>query len=169
MLTRILTADRNAYVHQFPGYRRKLTIATDYVKDRHLPSTTLDWLNKQYVDAGKLGNKSDKGGLYPPPSQGHGTKILVLNMYQGSYPGELSPQEVLNGGQILAVNISNKQAKATAIVTGEQMPDGIDVHGNRMYWTCMGMPSENTGAVYSAKLDGSDRRTVIPAGKSNGA
>lgn len=140
-------------------------IEDHYVKDRNLPSTTLDWLNKNYVDAGKLGNKSDKGGLFPPPSKGHGTNILLLNMFQGEYPGQLSQKEVLNGGQILQVSITNKQAKATALVTGEQMPDGIDVHGDRMYWTCMGFPSDNTGAVYSAKLDGSDRKTVIPSGK----
>ncbi|KAH0333536.1 NAD(P)-binding protein, partial [Aureobasidium melanogenum] len=39
-------------------------IEAHYVKDRGLPDTTLKWLRENYVDPGKLGDKSDKGGLY---------------------------------------------------------------------------------------------------------
>lgn len=39
-------------------------IEAHYVKDRGLPDTTLKWLRENYVEPGKLGDKSDKGGLY---------------------------------------------------------------------------------------------------------
>ncbi|KAG9602759.1 NAD(P)-binding protein, partial [Aureobasidium melanogenum] len=139
-------------------------IEAHYVKERSLPDTTLKWLHDTYVEPGKLGNKSDKGGLYPVPTEGHGTKLLVLNMYQGSYPGELAPEELLSRGQVMELSVDNKPAKPVAIVGKQKMPDGIDVYEDRMYWTCMGVPSENDGAVYSAKLDGSDVKTVIQPG-----
>jgi hypothetical protein len=139
-------------------------IETHYVHDRGLSDTTIKWLHSNYIEKGKLGNKTDKGGLYPPPIQGHGTKLLALNMYQGSYPGELPSEKVLSSGQILELSIDNKSARPIALVTDQRCPDGIDVYEDRMYWTCMGMPSKNDGAVYSAKLDGSDIQTVIKEG-----
>jgi len=93
------------------------------------------------------------------------TKLLLLNIYQGAYPGEISNDKLLSSGQILEVPLDNSPAQPVALVNDQKMPDGIDVSGDRMYWTCMGNPSENDGAVYSAKLDGSDIKTVIPAGK----
>lgn len=93
------------------------------------------------------------------------TKLLLLNIYQGAYPGELSNDELLSSGQILEVPLDNKSAEPIALVNDQKWPDGVDVSGDRMYWTCMGVPSENDGAVYSAKLDGGDIKTVIPAGK----
>lgn len=47
-------------------------IEEHYVKERGLPTEhTIDWLKKNYIDQGKLGAKSGKGGLYAP---GHTTK-----------------------------------------------------------------------------------------------
>ncbi|KAH8169794.1 3-hydroxyacyl-CoA dehydrogenase, NAD binding domain-containing protein [Sarocladium implicatum] len=140
-------------------------IETNYVQKRHLPTTTLKWLHDNYVGQGKLGNKSNNGGLYPAPPPGEKTKLLVLNMYQGAAPDELSLQSRLSSGQILEFAIENKSARPKALVTGQITPDGIEVHGDRMYWTSMGVPSRNDGAVYSACLDGSDIQTVIPSGE----
>lgn len=134
------------------------------MQQRGLPSTTLDWLHENYIVPGKLGNKCDKGGLYPSPPQGSNTKLLVLNVYQGATPGELSPQEHMTSGQILQFSVENKNARPTALVSGQKIPDGIDVFDGRMYWTTMGIPSDNDGAVYSAKLDGTDVKTVVPPG-----
>lgn len=39
-------------------------IEDNYVQERHLDPTARDWLQKNYVEQGKLGAKSDKGGLY---------------------------------------------------------------------------------------------------------
>lgn len=46
----------------------------------------------------------------------------------------------------------------------QSMPDGIDICDGRMYWTDMGVPSANDGAIYSANLDGSDIKAVVPKG-----
>lgn len=47
-------------------------IEEHYVKERGLSGTaTVDYLQKNFLDQGKLGAKSDKGGLYPP---GHARK-----------------------------------------------------------------------------------------------
>lgn len=45
------------------------------------------------------------------------------------------------------------------------MPDGIDICDGRIYWTDMGNPSANDGAVYSATVDGADIKTVVPSGQ----
>ncbi|KLO97500.1 Uncharacterized protein LW93_3478 [Fusarium fujikuroi] len=140
-------------------------IEENYVEKRGLPDTTLKWLHENYVAKGKLGNKSDQGGLYPVPASGEKTKLLVLNFYQGASPGELTAETYLSSGQILEFSVENKNARPNALVSGQTIPDGIDVCGDRMYWTCMGYPPNNDGAVYSAKLDGSDIRTVIPRGR----
>ena len=42
--------------------------------------------------------------------------------------------------------------------------DGIDLYDGRTYWTDTGTPSLNEGAVYSAKLDGSDIQNIVPPG-----
>ncbi|PNP73372.1 hypothetical protein FNYG_13270 [Fusarium nygamai] len=139
-------------------------IEENYVEKRGLPKTTLEWLHENYVAKGKLGNKSGQGGLYPVPPSGEKTKLLVLNFYQGASPGELTPETYLSSGQILEFSVENKNARLNALVSGQAVPDGIDVCDDRMYWTCMGYPPTNDGAVYSAKLDGSDIRTVIPRG-----
>ncbi|KLP15194.1 Uncharacterized protein LW94_6149 [Fusarium fujikuroi] len=140
-------------------------IEENYVEKRGLPDTTLKWLHENYVAKGKLGNKSDQGGLYPVPAAGEKTKLLVLNFYQGASPGELTAETYLSSGQILEFSVENKNARPNALVSGQTIPDGIDVCGDRMYWTCMGYPPNNDGAVYSAKLDGSDIRTVVPRGR----
>lgn len=42
-------------------------IEDHYIKERRLDGQkTVDWLRENYVSQGKLGKKSDKGGLYPP-------------------------------------------------------------------------------------------------------
>lgn len=48
-------------------------IEQHYVKERGLsPATTVDYLQKEYIDEGKLGAKSGKGGFYPA---GYTTKV----------------------------------------------------------------------------------------------
>lgn len=64
----------------------------------------------------------------------------------------------------MALNV-DEGGKPQTILTHEYMPDGIDVCGDRFYWTDMGNPSANNGQVFSAKLDGSDIQTVVPSGK----
>lgn len=52
------------------------------------------------------------------------------------------------------------------LVEGQILPDGLDISlkTGRIYWTDMGIPTENDGKVQSCKLDGSDVQTIVPAG-----
>jgi hypothetical protein len=43
----------------------------------------------------------------------------------------------------------------------------IDHASKRMFWTNMGVPGKDDGAVYSANLDGSDIKTLVAPGKTN--
>jgi sugar lactone lactonase YvrE len=140
-------------------------IEAHYVKDRGLPDTTLNWVTENFIEQGKLGDKSDKGGLFPPHGELHSTKLIALNMNLGSYPGERKNDKLVTSGEILVVPVGQQGAQAVAIASGQKMPNGIDISGDRIYWTCMGMPADNDGAVYYAKLDGSDVQTIIPVGK----
>ena len=140
-------------------------IEQHYVDERGLPTSTLSWLQENYIKPGKLGLKSDKGGLYAPPAPGSRTKILFLNIGLGEPLGGKSMKEILNAGEILSITAEDRASKPVALVRNLPMPDGIDTCDGRMYWTNMGVPSENDGTVLSAKLDGSDLETVIPAGQ----
>lgn len=64
----------------------------------------------------------------------------------------------------MSLNV-DEGGKPQKILTHEYMPDGIEVCDDRIYWTDMGNPSVNEGQVFSAKLDGSDIKTVVPSGK----
>lgn len=71
-------------------------IEDNYIQERGLDGTmTVDWLREKYIEQGKLGNKSDGGGLYPKlgtPSESEGRLYLLdvgLGMQQSgtqSYP-----------------------------------------------------------------------------------
>jgi len=132
-------------------------IEDHYIAERGLsPEKTVDYLRENYVEKGKLGNKSHKGGLYP-----HLPKLLVLDV------GLAAPQLSLTGGYILEVSADGSTQKA--LVTSQSFPDGIDVDldGNRVFWTCMGVPGRDQGEIYSAKLDGSDVKCIVPRGVAN--
>ncbi|KAF3037287.1 hypothetical protein E8E11_003737 [Didymella keratinophila] len=150
-----------------------------YIAERGLSSThTTDFLKKNYLDQGKLGNKSDKGGLYPPKSKEMTTNgttdernanrktspdrtLLVLDAgLSASEPGA-------GAGAILQLSTDGSAPKP--ILSNQALPDGIaiDRPKKRMFWTCMGVPAEKDGAIYSANLDGSDQCTVIDSGKIN--
>lgn len=70
----------------------------------------------------------------------------------------------MTGGEILSITAEDRASKPVALVRNQAMPDGIDACEGRMYWTNMGNPSKNDGTVLSAKLDGSDVKTVIASG-----
>jgi 3-hydroxyacyl-CoA dehydrogenase len=150
-----------------------------YIAERGLSSThTTDFLKNNYLDQGKLGNKSDKGGLYPPKSK-EGTingvieertanektsavrSLLVLDV------GLSASEPSAGAGAILQLSTDGSAPKK--ILSGQALPDGIAVDHSkqRMFWTCMGVPAEKDGAIYSANLDGSDQHTVIDSGTIN--
>ena len=72
----------------------------------------------------------------------------------------------LSGGRIHSMNTDGSGRKT--IVTDCRLPDGIavDVEDRRIYWTNMGVPSENDGSIERADLDGHNRMVVVPQGST---
>lgn len=70
----------------------------------------------------------------------------------------------LSGGRIFSVNPDGKDKKI--LVTDCRLPDGVavDTEAGHIYWTNMGIPSQNDGAIERADLDGKNRKTIVPPG-----
>ncbi|KAJ5305719.1 hypothetical protein N7508_004734 [Penicillium antarcticum] len=140
-----------------------------YVHERGLsPEKTVDFLKTNYLDQGKLGNKSSHGGLYAPGDSSAATnvsqrepEILVLDV------GLSASTPSLTSGQILKVTADGKLQET--ILKDQSLPDGLVVDSTcgRMFWTCMGTLGNSDGAVYSAKLDGSDIKALVAPGVVN--
>jgi DNA-binding beta-propeller fold protein YncE len=162
----------------FPLTQKELGVGLDtvafienhYIAERGLsPEKTVDFLQKNYLDRGKLGTKSAKGGLYPPtevkPAATNGnlneSKILVLDV------GLSAAVPSMHSGEILQLSLDGKTQKV--LVRDQSLPDGLDIdrESGRMFWTNMGIPGKNDGTVYSANVDGSDIRAIVPPGSIN--
>ncbi|SMQ49651.1 unnamed protein product [Zymoseptoria tritici ST99CH_3D7] len=142
-------------------------IEQHYIDDRKLPTYHLDWLKDNYISAGKLGNKSDKGGLYKPKASGEGTKLLLLNVGLGEPLRGKSQKDIMNAGQVLSFNVDDRNARPIELVGKLALPDGIYVSKktNRIYWTNMGTVKGNGGSIQSSKMDGSDVQYVLKPGE----
>jgi DNA-binding beta-propeller fold protein YncE len=70
----------------------------------------------------------------------------------------------LSDDRIVSLNSDGSDRKV--IVTGCRFPDGIavDVVAGHVYWTNMGHPKANDGAIERADLDGRNRKTIVPQG-----
>lgn len=152
-------------------------IEDTYVKERGLHSSgTLDWLRKEYIEKGRLGHKTEKGGLYPPLTRSATMKdkpcnpqsaakdIYMLDVGLGSNSRDVS--HVHHNGKIVRLNLATQ--KLTPVMVGQNLPDGIDVSlkAQRIFWTNMGRSTAACdGSVWSANLDGSDVRCLVPQGK----
>jgi DNA-binding beta-propeller fold protein YncE len=70
----------------------------------------------------------------------------------------------LSDDRIVSLNSDGSDRKV--IVTGCRYPDGIavDVAAGHIYWTNMGVPKVNDGAIERADLDGRNRTTIVPKG-----
>ena len=124
-------------------------IEEHYIKERNLPSSHLDWLKENYISAGKLGLKSGKGGLYPPPAPGAQTRLLLLNVGLAEPLAGKAMNQIMHSGQVLAYNPDVPLMNPIELVGKLPIPDGIDVSHStkRMYWTNMGNPQSNDGSV----------------------
>src|SRR5215468_10516665 len=72
----------------------------------------------------------------------------------------------LSGGRIFSINPDGSGKKV--LLTDCRLPDGIavDAEGGHIYWTNMGVPSENDGSIERADLDGRNRMLVVPRGNT---
>nr|POE94219.1 3-hydroxyacyl-coa dehydrogenase-like protein lam1 [Quercus suber] len=82
-------------------------IEEHYIKERKLPREHVDWLDDHYVKPGKLGNKSNKGGLYDKPKPGSQTVLYFLNLgVAEKLDNKLSMEQITHRGQVLSLNVS---------------------------------------------------------------
>ncbi|KEQ63466.1 uncharacterized protein M437DRAFT_74720 [Aureobasidium melanogenum CBS 110374] len=148
-------------------------IEKHYIQERGLNSAlTVDFLQEHYLDHGKLGMKSDKGGLYAPqPSkpqpplaaQAPQKKLIVLDTGLGQPLAGKAPADIISCGRLIEVSLDN-QARCV-LSEGLPLPDGVAAHNGKLYYTNMGMPSLNNGSVCSLNLDGTNPTTIVPPGK----
>lgn len=152
-------------------------IEDHYVQERKIDSTSRDWLRTNYVEKGKLGAKSGKGGLYPPGATTRASKdesshhdnlaaprLYFLDIGLGGEGEDI--KSLMTAGKILTASADGSNVRE--IVTGQSLPDGIDVsiEAGKIFWTNMGTAAnQNNGSVMSADLDGKEIRPVIPEGK----
>ncbi|KAJ5757140.1 Dehydrogenase multihelical [Penicillium nucicola] len=148
-------------------------IEDNYIQEKgYDPVPTVDWLRREYIKKGRLGKKSDKGGLYPSvpaetiATNPHGTTkdIYLLDVGLGANTKEVS--QVHLSGKILRLNLATQ--KLTTILVGQSLPDGIDVSVStqRIFWTNMGRSTaSHDGSVWSANLNGGDVKCMVPVGK----
>src|SRR5215472_6849666 len=70
----------------------------------------------------------------------------------------------LSEGTVLSLNPDGSDKKV--LVSGCRFPDGVvvDVQAGHIYWTNMGVPSNNDGSIERADIDGQNRKAIIPAG-----
>jgi len=69
------------------------------------------------------------------------------------------------GGQVLRSDVQNFAVK-TLVASAGQGPDGIavDLDAGYIYWTNMGVPANDDGALRRSNLDGTGVKVLIPAG-----
>jgi len=72
-----------------------------------------------------------------------------------------------SGGRILSVKPDGSDKKVIVTSAGP-IPDGIvvDAEAGHIYWTNMGVPSKNDGSIERVDLDGKNRTTIIPKGRT---
>lgn len=132
-------------------------IEDNYIQERGLDGRkTVDWLRENYIKQGKLGLKSDKGGLYPPTTRKADKKaeeeIYMLDAGLGANVSDI--KAVRTTGRVIKYNPETKAMDT--LVSGQSLPDGIDIskQTGRIFWSNMGSStSTNDGSIHSANLE----------------
>lgn len=147
-------------------------IEQHYVAERGLPDVPVKFLQK-YIDDGKLGAKSSRGGLLPPGfttktggqhgdhDNLHAPLLYFLDIGLSAH----NPLDAFHAGRILVGSPDQRDLKT--LVSAQLTPDGIDISlsAGKLFWTSMGNPAQNDGAIFSASLDGSDVTEIVSRGK----
>jgi hypothetical protein len=70
----------------------------------------------------------------------------------------------LSGGRIYAMDRDGSNREI--VIADCYLPDGIaiDAEAGHIYWTNMGVPSQDDGSVERADLDGNNRKVIVPVG-----
>ncbi|KAM3506078.1 hypothetical protein MY10362_002577 [Beauveria mimosiformis] len=143
-------------------------IEQHYIDERGLPDTPVKFLQK-YIDQGRLGTKSAKGGLLPSGTAtlsggGDADNLHAPLLYFLDIGLAAEPHEAFDAGRVLVGASDERPLKP--LVRKQHTPNGIDValSAGKLFWTSMGIPDKNDGSIWSSNLDGSDAKIVIPAG-----
>lgn len=147
-------------------------IEQHYIAERGLPDVPVKFLQK-FIDEGKLGAKSSKGGLLPA-----GYTTRTADDGRGDYDNvhapllyfldiglsASNPTDAFRAGRVLVGSQDSRPLKP--LVTGQYTPDGIDISlsAGKLFWTSMGVPSKKDGAVYRCNLDGSNVEEIVSRG-----
>ena len=77
------------------------------------------------------------------------------------------PNDPLHRGRLIRATPDGTSFRV--LIDNLYLPDSIDIlqDDDRLYWTCMGIPGAQDGSVHSCRLDGTDLKTVVPAGTFN--
>jgi sugar lactone lactonase YvrE len=69
------------------------------------------------------------------------------------------------GGRVFSANPDGSDLK-NIISEGRKLPDGlvVDVAAGHLYWTNMGNPKKDDGAILRSDLDGKNMMTIVPPG-----
>ncbi|PHH80804.1 hypothetical protein CDD80_6894 [Ophiocordyceps camponoti-rufipedis] len=139
-------------------------IEQHYIDERGLPDAPIKFL-KKYIDEGRLGFKSDKGGLYPPTAKTNGHAKSDESLLYFLDIGLAHPKDPFTTGRVLVGSPNGGPLKE--LVKDMVLPDGIGVSkkAGKIFWTNMGIPDANDGSIFSCNLDGSGVKEVIPKGK----
>ncbi|KAF1732284.1 3-hydroxybutyryl-CoA dehydrogenase [Beauveria bassiana] len=142
-------------------------IEQHYITERGLPSQPVDFL-KRYIDKGRIGIKSGQGGLLPAEfyakvhtkPEEHTPLLYFLDVGLAVE----NPLDVFHAGRILVGSADGRPLKE--LVVDQLTPDGIGISlkFGKVFWTSMGIPSRNDGALYSCNLDGSHITAIVPKG-----
>jgi len=70
-----------------------------------------------------------------------------------------------SGGRLQSLNPDGSDRRVI-LEELKRLPDGIEVdaEAGHIYWTNMGNPSKNDGAIERVDLDGTNRKTIVPPG-----
>jgi 3-hydroxyacyl-CoA dehydrogenase len=115
------------------------------------------------IDQGKLGAKSAKGGLLPPRPATQVAAAPQLYILEIGLSAK-NPMDAFHAGRVLMGSADAKPLQALA--TDQRLPDGVDISpsAGKLFWTCMGVPSKNDGAICSSNPDGTDYKEIVPQG-----
>ncbi|HSY41501.1 MAG TPA: 3-hydroxyacyl-CoA dehydrogenase [Polyangia bacterium] len=101
------------------------------------------------------GGAATDGGSNSGSADAAASSLAKLNMFYLD----------VTGGRVLTANAQNPVARVLVASAG-QGPDGVavDVTSGHIYWTGMGVPAANDGFVMRSDLDGTNVKTLVPAG-----
>ena len=142
-------------------------IESHYIEERGLsPEKTVNYLNENFINHGRLGSKCSKGGLYPPTEPKKSCsldepRLIVLDI------GLSASTPTMTSGCVLECSLDG-QIKRT-LAENQSLPDGlaVDPRDGRLFWTNMGVPGMNDGSVISFDPKANAVETIVPAGTIN--